>query len=471
MATPAVECYTAVNLEKEWRSSYLKAMGLHYADWITMESTAAPLATTITLTLTNLLPDKKENGDTQYPTSATTNNDDSSNNNKNNRNTANTAWTDTAAAIQAAIRDMVVWIHSKKWHFGSVYMTAEEASLIQSTVTSFVAQTATEIDGLRHALTVHQNQNNNNSHNNNTWSHHCHSIVQILLTDLQQTVAQPFRVWQKQRQRAAVQLWQSPYRCALVDRRAVRSKAKKRKQHTNNADQELDDALGLRDDDDDDDDNDLAVATDQRFMPRQPNHRLQHDFLESYADNDDNDCTMVDPRPTSTLFGQKRPAATLGDPAVTDATAKRTKTSWSPLSNVGNKLTPSKQQQQASKLPHDNAANYNDDDEQQQQQQMLQQEALVLTAAVENDLDAVQQMERMMVDITALLSQFTDLVSDQQEDVWEIHDAVAQTKDNMRKGQESLVDATERTRSSKHWTATVVSLASVLLLFFHWIRP
>lgn len=112
----------------------------------------------------------------------------------------------------------------------------------------------------------------------------------------------------------------------------------------------------------------------------------------------------------------------------------------------------------------------NDDDQHIQPQQQLQQEALVLTATVESDLDNVQKMEQMMVDITALLGQFSNLVSEQQEDVWEIHDAVAQTKDNMQKGQENLVDAAERTKKSKHWTPALVAGSGIMLLLFHWLR-
>jgi hypothetical protein len=107
----------------------------------------------------------------------------------------------------------------------------------------------------------------------------------------------------------------------------------------------------------------------------------------------------------------------------------------------------------------------------QENQVALQQEAVLLKAKVENDLDAVQAMEQSMVDITALLSQFSELVASQQENVWNIHDATATTKENMEQGQEELVDATARTKASRHWTATGITAMGLILLIFHWIRP
>jgi t-SNARE complex subunit (syntaxin) len=80
-------------------------------------------------------------------------------------------------------------------------------------------------------------------------------------------------------------------------------------------------------------------------------------------------------------------------------------------------------------------------------------------------------MEQSMVDITALLSQFSELVASQQENVWNIHDATATTKENMEQGQEELVDATARTKASRHWTATGITAMGLILLIFHWIRP
>jgi t-SNARE complex subunit (syntaxin) len=100
----------------------------------------------------------------------------------------------------------------------------------------------------------------------------------------------------------------------------------------------------------------------------------------------------------------------------------------------------------------------------------LQQEAALSTVAVQNDLDTVKQMEQNMVNVATLISQFSNLVTEQQEEIWQIHDAAENTKDNMEKGQENLVDAAERTKWSKHHMAWSVFAMAVTLLFFHALR-
>jgi hypothetical protein len=381
-------------------------------------------------------------------------------------------WTLTARSMQTSITEMAAWIHTKKWDYVSVYMSDDEASLIQSTVTSFIATTANEIEGLRQSLLTDVNSAS-------TRHQHKTGIVQILLTILQLEIAQPFRGWQKQRQRAAVQLWQNPYSCTLVTaaqqkHAAAHRRGKSSNKQTTAHDQELDAALGL--DDDADMDHDEYAQVEQRFLPRRPSHRLQHDFLAAYYPNDDNtDDEDTLQRPVSVLNRRKRPksATPATSPTATPSKdAKRSKT-WSFASK---KQEQPKQKPQAKRSYFGASSDDNDmdddgdNDDQNGPAQQLQQEALILTATVESDLDNVQKMEQMMVDITALLGQFSNLVSEQQEDVWEIHDAVAQTKDNMQKGQENLVDAAERTKKSKHWTPALVTGSGVMLLLFHWLR-
>ena len=99
----------------------------------------------------------------------------------------------------------------------------------------------------------------------------------------------------------------------------------------------------------------------------------------------------------------------------------------------------------------------------------LQQEAVMLQAVTQNDLDSVQKMEQTMADITTLLSQFANLVAEQQEDVWEIHDSAATTKENMQKGQENLHEAKERTVASSHYMAKGIFAMGCLLLLLNWL--
>ena len=172
----------------------MKAMGLNEEDWEDSGKEATTTASRPDMILTNLLPHN--------------NNHEEEDEDETSKETASIAdpWTLTARSMQTSITEMAAWIHTKKWDFVSVYMLDTEASLIQSTVTSFIAATANEIEGLRQSLLTDANSAT-------TLHQHKTGIVQILLTLLQLEIAQPFRGWQKQRQRAAVQLWQNPYSC------------------------------------------------------------------------------------------------------------------------------------------------------------------------------------------------------------------------------------------------------------------
>jgi hypothetical protein len=108
---------------------------------------------------------------------------------------------------------------------------------------------------------------------------------------------------------------------------------------------------------------------------------------------------------------------------------------------------------------------------QEETQQELQKEAVLLEASLQNDLDSVYQVEQRMTEITALLSQFSALVSEQQEEIVTIHDTTLSSKENISKGQESLIDAKERTKRSKHYMATLVWSVAMVLLFFNYVTP
>jgi hypothetical protein len=102
----------------------------------------------------------------------------------------------------------------------------------------------------------------------------------------------------------------------------------------------------------------------------------------------------------------------------------------------------------------------------------LQRESATLLATYQHsDLEGVQKVERSMVEITQLLSRFTDLITEQQEDIFMIHDQAIKSKENVDKGQDQLVDAVTRGEKSTHPMATFIVLAAILLLLFNWITP
>ena len=102
----------------------------------------------------------------------------------------------------------------------------------------------------------------------------------------------------------------------------------------------------------------------------------------------------------------------------------------------------------------------------------LQRESATLLATYQNlDTVGVQKVERSMVEITSLLSRFTDLISEQQDSVFMIHDQAMKSKQNVDKGQDQLVDAANRGDKSKHPMATFIFLSALLLLLFNWVLP
>jgi hypothetical protein len=307
-------------------------------------------------------------------------------------------WTMTAQHVQSNIESMARWILQKKLLYVSVEMSVEEASLIQSTVTSFTATTANEIESLRKLISPSTDATTH-SH----LHHHRTAIVQILLARLKEDIIEPFGLLQKQRSRTAIRLWQNPLECKLVVHGSERHK----------------------------------------FMPTRKSHRLHTDFCASYQ-RDERIVPLK--RPTSSLFKKKRSLPSSKD------------------EKMETPLTPSPKVQRVPENDDVMYAEYT-------APQALQQEALMLTASLHNDLDSAQQMEHMMVNITTLLSQFTELVSEQQEDVWEIRDATATAKENVEKGSEELADAKERVQQSKHYMAKSITTMTIVLLFFNWVLP
>jgi hypothetical protein len=117
-------------------------------------------------------------------------------------------WAENALRIQADLTRMARWIRSKKTEYVSLDMRDDEASLIQSTVTSFAATTASELETLRKIIT-------SSYYDSNNIASHPAGVVQILLSQLQEQITEPFKLLQKQRTRVAVQLWQNPLQCKL----------------------------------------------------------------------------------------------------------------------------------------------------------------------------------------------------------------------------------------------------------------
>jgi hypothetical protein len=412
--------FGAYNLAELWRLACLKALGLE--EWLVVDREEDDGAHSTLQNTPFLL------------TWETEQNEDLSDNPRTNSRISMDPWMETAVHIQANIHDMASWIRQKQREYVSLDIADGEASLIQTTVTSFTATTANEIESLHQCVSTL---------NSGQKQQHCSGIVQILMTDLKESIAEPFGALSKQRNRTAVQLWQRPLQCRLwTSRRRTTASPSSSKDTT----LEL---LGL---DDGDDADGTSKNMDQRFQPTRPTHRLHRDFMQSYERSKVEGSRKL-PRPPF-LF----PLTDDGEKNVPFSMATQAPTA--PRADL-------KISQDFGMRPHEEDG----DDDRASMAAALQQEAVLLQAKTHSDLDSVQKMEQTMMDITALLSQFADLVSEQQEDVWEIHDATISTKENLQKGQENLIDAKERTAASKHYMATAITVMAVMLLILNWLLP
>ncbi len=326
-------------------------------------------------------------------------------------------WTDTALRIQSDLQRMAHWIQSKQHEYVGLNMPDSEATIIQSTVTTFAATTASELETMRQLIS-----------SGGTAAGHRNGIVQILLSQLQEDITQPFGVLQKQRTRVAVKLWQHPWQCQL----ALPKDQSRKMQH-------------LEGDHNDDEDAHWA-AKDKRFLPRTGNPARTIDFWDLYEKDPLDDMPPLQKPVFLERLVDTRKAS--------NHSFSLTATPLAPILQV-TPATPSLPYQERQRLEQDE----------------LQQEAVLLQETiVQSDLDSVQKMEQRMVEITTLIGQFANLVSEQQEDILDIAHHAHETKQNMTKGQENLVDATERTKRSKHYLAWTIVGLSLTLLFFHTLR-
>lgn len=437
----------ADNLSVSWKHCYLKALGLE--DWILLEQS-------------------EEYDDDDDPTGE--NDDDGAQQfqiinliPKRHQTTKNAVkqvrivdpWMATAVQIQSNLQNMADWMKLKHGDYVALEMPDEEATLIQSTVTSFTATTANEIESLHSCLK--QSQQHQQQPQHPQYHQHCSGIVQILMAQLQQDIAEPWGRWQKVRQRTAVQLWQTPLQCRLWTAAAVPfKKTKTSRSNDTPSSQTTLELLGLDDDDEDDDRHtrrNTSMPPDQRFYPQRPSHILHRHFLESYPPAQ----RQLSKKPGFVaLLG---PSHGGGPTAPTVSTPRPPRpSSLSHPKNPPQRAVHEPQEDPWSTTTTSYAA--------------LEEESMLLQSTLlqqHGDLDSVQHLEQTMVDITTLLSQFANLVAEQQENVWDIADSAVTTKDNIEKGQENLQQATEATAASRHLLAQGIVAMACLLLLLNWL--
>ena len=311
--------------------------------------------------------------------------------------TSSDHWMENALLIDDGIKQITSLLRRKKASYLSASKSDEtEASLLESTLLSFVATTANQIESLRKSISV----------TNHDYAQHCSGVVACLLLTLRQDIAEPFGVLQKQRTRFALALYQNPFQCRVLLTH--------------------------------------EGGRDIKFVPKQDISMNDMTFVSMY-DQEQFEGGEVK-RPKSIL--EKKQNISTVTPKKSVPTPKQAVSKKQPL--------PYQDQPEPSSSNH---------------QESLMQEALLLQATLTSDLDTVQQVEARMTEITTLLSQFSALVSEQQGEIEGVYESTVQSQDNVQKGQDSLVDAAERTAQSKHRMATVVFIMGLTLLLFNHLTP
>ena len=384
-------CHVSYDRKNEWKQCCLKAMGFDDTQGETAKSASQVIQ------ILNLMDDD---------TTMVEDEDDTSDH-----------WMENANQISSSITQMANMIAKNRMPYVSGDLTEEEASVLESTVLSFSATAANQIDSLRAAIPPSSPDR----------VHHCAGIIASLMLRLREQVANPMASLQKQRTRVAMTIFQHPLACQLV----------LRKEEASGSPNDVWDQLV--------DDNDDEGAREQRFLPRHGAPAVSTDFMDKYTTSTEEEMSNLQ-RPPS-LFQKKN---------------------REPLQPPPKQVKFDTRQQQ--KQEEERLMMYQND-VQVATQQELQHEAALLEVSLQNELDSVFQVEQTMTQITALLSQFSALVSEQQEEVSAIHQTAVVSKDNISKGQESLIDAKERTKRSKHYMATFVWSIAILLLLFNYIVP
>ena len=185
---PVVEAtwHASCDLQKQWEESCAKAMGFDRGAPLSHDNDSSSAA----IHILNLMDD---NGDTTMD--------------ETNDYIMEDHWMDNANQIAASISQMADMIVKNARPYVTGDLTDEEASVLESTVLSFSATAANQIDALRGAIDHSQ------SHD---YVQHCSGIVAALMLCLREHVANPMASLQKQRTRTAMTIYQQPLSCRLV---------------------------------------------------------------------------------------------------------------------------------------------------------------------------------------------------------------------------------------------------------------
>jgi len=325
-------------------------------------------------------------------------------------------------------------------------MTEHEVSMFESSIASFMTSTATQIDTLRQSL---EGTNSSMNLSEDIYTHRS-GILSHLLSELKE-IMKEFQSMQHMRHREELELYHDPLKCVY-----------------HQSHDEMDDLLNMTMDGGMEDN----LEPDEEFLNELDRNEEEFQALFNVDDDREYQRIVQEPLPSfpMMLSGQSRNEE--NGPTQSEKTLNNTSDKRLPVQppfmkqdDRSNKVQWKDQATSRSRpvttLPTE-AESYEN------QSAVLQQEQVFLTASIQNTkLDAAQKVESQMMQITSLLSQFSSLISEQQEEIQVIADATTKSRENVNKGREKLVQATEQRKRSRHYFAWVIFSLGFLLLFLN----
>jgi len=106
-----------------------------------------------------------------------------------------------------------------------------------------------------------------------------------------------------------------------------------------------------------------------------------------------------------------------------------------------------------------------------EEEMVLREENAALSLRFASEATTARGVETSVASMAGLFMQFSGLLEEQRTAVWELGNNAETAVQNVRKGEENLVDAAARKGKGGHYTAKFFVVLGVVLLFLNYINP
>ena len=376
-------------------------------------------------------------------------------------------WTENAHIISAAINKMHDYLYREAYSFvgsftvlnvfnsfdpkNEMIMSEADASIFESTVTSFAISTANQIDQLRQTAAADLNQNND-------LKFHREGVVSILLNHLREDVMKTMSELRQIRTRIAfeqVHFLNEPLSCgkgylSLLDRESSETTLDLKGNISNNTEE----AKEMN--------NDQHISPPSYFEMNKEEVELQN-FLKC---SEGKSPFIIAKSETQSFIDNQ----TISKNEIGESTKKHMIMNTAKNPNFTNNQPGIVVKDKIHMTT--NKTEYNDSKEDDKYIDDLVRENTLITSQIQQstqNIDEIHQIENSMMQITTLINQFSNLISEQQEDVIMIHDTTIESKELLEKGTDKIVDATERTKKGGHYMAKAIFAMSIILWLLNWL--